>query len=210
MTRCSTGRRDQPIADPFAGLPRGCYRVILADPPWHFSTFSPKGQKKSASQHYDCMSVEDIAALPVRELADPSGCALFMWTTAPFLRAAFDVLEAWGFRYSTMGCWAKRTRRGGGWAIGTGYIYRGAVEPWLVGLIGKPERRHRGVRNLIDARLREHSRKPDQMRRDVERLFAGPYLELFARERAPGWDAWGNQVDRFSAPPLVQAMEVPS
>lgn len=187
-------------SDPFPGLPRQHYGVILADPPWSFTTFSAKGLKKSAQEHYGCMSLEAIKALPVRDLADPAGCALFMWTTAPFLRVAFDVLEAWGFRYSTAGTWAKQTSAGRGWAFGTGYVYRGAMEPWLVGLIGKPKRQSRGVRNLIAAPTREHSRKPDQMRVDVEALFPGPYLELFARERAPGWDAWGNQVDRFTAP----------
>ncbi len=188
------------MTNPFPDLQRQHYRVILADPPWAFGTFSKKGLVKSADQHYGTMSLDAIKALPVRDLADPAGCALFMWTTAPFLRASFDVLEAWGFRYSTAGCWAKRTRRGDGWAFGTGYIYRGAIEPWLVGVLGKPKRQSRSVRNLIAEPLREHSRKPDQMRVDVEALFPGPYLELFARERAPGWDAWGNQVDRFTAP----------
>lgn len=183
---------------PFAGLARQHYRVILADPPWAFSTYSAKGLKKSAQGHYDCMSLDDIKALPVRDLADPAGCALFMWTTAPFLPEAFNVMAAWGFRYSTMGCWAKQSSTGRGWAFGTGYVYRGAVEPWIVGALGKPARVSRGVRNLIAAPTREHSRKPDQMRADVMRLFGGPYLELFARERAPGWDAWGNQVDRFN------------
>lgn len=183
---------------PFDGLPLQHYGVILADPPWSFTTYSRKGLKKSADRHYSTMSLDAIKALPVRDLANPDGCALFLWTTAPFLPAAFDVLEAWGFRYSTMGCWAKRTKTGGGWAFGTGYLYRGAVEPWLVATRGKPQRISRSVRNLLTDPVREHSRKPDTMRQDVMQLFPGPYLELFARTRAPGWDAWGDQVDRFT------------
>ena len=182
---------------PFAGLARGHYRVIMADPPWAFSTFSEKGQAKSAQRHYGCMSLPDIAALPVGELADPAGCALFMWTTAPFLPQSVHVLQAWGFRYSTMGCWAKRTSTGKAWAFGTGYLYRGAVEPWLVGVLGKPERMSRSVRNLIDAPLREHSRKPDVVYDRIERYAEGPYLDLFGRQRREGWTVWGNEADKF-------------
>jgi N6-adenosine-specific RNA methylase IME4 len=75
-----------------------------------------------------------------------------------------------------------------------------AAEFDLVGTIGKPRVRSRSIRNLIAAPVREHSRKPDQLHADLEALYAGPYAELFARQRRPGWDAWGNDVDRFTSP----------
>ena len=75
----------------------------------------------------------------------------------------------------------------------------GDVEFYLVGTIGKPRVRSRSIRNLIAAPVREHSRKPDQLHADLEALYAGPYAELFARQRRPGWDAWGNDVDRFTS-----------
>ncbi len=77
------------------------YKVIYADPPWQFKTYSKKGLGKSADKHYPTMSLEDIKALPVSKLADKD-CALFMWTTIPFLRQSFDVMESWGFEYKTV------------------------------------------------------------------------------------------------------------
>jgi N6-adenosine-specific RNA methylase IME4 len=175
----------------------GGYRVILADPPWHFRLHSEKGEAKSPQAHYETMPIEEICALPVRGLADPAGCALVLWCTAPTLQLGMRVLEAWGFAYSSAGAWAKQGRAGGGWTFGTGYRYRSAAEFWLLGTMGQPTQKARNIRNLIVAPVREHSRKPDQMHEAIERQWPGPYVELFARHRRPGWDAWGNQVDRF-------------
>jgi len=172
----------------------GC---ILVDPPWRFALYPAKGEAKSPQAQYTTMSMQEIAALPVRALADPAGCALVMWCTAPILGHAIDVLRAWGFSYASAGAWAKRSRADGGWAFGTGYRYRSACEFWLLGTIGKPQQRARNVRNLIVAPVREHSRKPDEMHATLERQWAGPYLELFARERREGWTVWGNEVGKF-------------
>lgn len=181
---------------PFEGLSPFRYGALLADPPWSFDNFSARGEAKNPKAHYACMSVADIAALPVGHLAAPD-CALIMWATAPMLPAALEVMTAWGFTFKSAGSWAKRSRTGGKWAFGTGYCFRSAAEFYLLGTIGAPKVRSRSVRNLIVAPVREHSRKPDDMHRDVEALFAGPYAELFARQRRPGWDCWGNQADKF-------------
>lgn len=181
---------------PFGDLHQRAYGVILADPPWRFENFSEAGEEKAPQAHYACMDADDIAALPVDRLAAVD-CVLVMWATAPMLDVAFNVMAAWGFTFKTAGAWHKRTATGRHDAFGTGYIYRSAMEPWLVGTKGAPDIRVRDVRNLIVAPIREHSRKPDQMRHNIARQFHGPYAELFARERAPGWDAWGNQVGRF-------------
>lgn len=182
---------------PFGELVPGRYGAILADPPWRFLNHSAKGQKKNPVAHYPCMTIAELTALPVARLAAPD-CALVMWATAPLLDRAFDVMRAWGFTFKSAGAWAKQSRTGEKWTFGTGYVFRSAAEFYLVGTIGKPRVCSRSIRNLIAAPVREHSRKPDQMHNDVEQLYAGPYAELFARARRPGWDAWGNDVDRFT------------
>lgn len=183
---------------PFGDLIPLRYQTILLDPPWYFKNYSAKGEKKNPNAHYDCMSIDELRALPVGHLAAPA-CALTMWSTAPFLVESIELLRHWGFEYKSMGCWAKQSSTGKKWQFGTGYGYRSACEPWLLGTLGNPKRISRSVRNLIMAPVRDHSRKPDQMRLDLERLWPGPRCELFARQRHPGWDCWGLEVDKFSA-----------
>ena len=187
---------------PFVGLEPRKYRAILVDVPWHFKNYSRKGEAKNPKQHYECMDLQSIRRLPISGLAHPDGCALISWATAPLLPEAIEVMEAWGFTYKSAGAWAKQSSTGKKWAFGTGYCYRSAAEFWLLGTIGKPKQKVRNVRNLIVAPVREHSRKPDQMRRDIEALWDGPYCELFARESGSNknWTYWGNQVTKFNAP----------
>jgi len=182
-------------------LPLFHFGVILADPPWYFENYSEKGEGKNPVAHYDCMDLEAIKALPVGHHAKPD-CALFMWATAPMLPQAFEVMAAWGFAFKTAGAWAKESKTGEKIAFGNGYIYRSAAEFYLVGTLGKPKAKSHSVRNLIWEPVREHSRKPDQMHIDVEALFDGPYLELFARQQRPGWTAWGNQTEKFAPQPI--------
>lgn len=183
---------------PFQGLYQGTYRCILADPPWRFELYSEKGEGKSPQAHYECMAIEELVALPVATLAHPDGCALTMWATAPMLPDAIDLLRAWGFTYKSAGTWAKQSSTGRTWAFGTGYCYRSAAEFWLLGTRGDIWSQVRNVRNLIVAPVREHSRKPDRMHEDLERLWPGPRVELFARETRPGWDVWGNEPTKFN------------
>lgn len=186
-----------PAEWPFGDLQPGRYGAILADPPWRFLNRSAKGEVKNPVAHYPCMTIPELAKLPVSRLASPD-CALIMWATAPLLPQAIALLEAWGFTFKSAGAWAKQSSTGERWSFGTGYVFRSAAEFYLVGTIGKPRVRSRSIRNLIAAPVREHSRKPDQLHADLEALYAGPYAELFARQRRPGWDAWGNDVDRFT------------
>jgi N6-adenosine-specific RNA methylase IME4 len=184
----------------FGNLVPSNYRAILCDPPWSFTTYSEKGWHKTPHEQYSCMSLEDIKALPVNSLAAPD-CSLTMWTTAPMLPQAFEVLDAWGFKYKSAGAWAKQSRTGRKWAFGTGYCYRSAAEFWILGTIGKPKVQTHNVRNLIVDKIREHSRKPDEMRLNVEQLWEGPYCELFARDKSvDGWDFWGDEIGKFSPP----------
>lgn len=183
---------------PFGALTPLRYGVILADPAWMFALRSPKGEAKSPQAQYRCMPLADIQALPVSQLAAPD-CACIMWATAPILPQALATLDAWGFTFKSAGSWAKQSPTGASWGFGPGYIYRSAAEFWLLGTIGRPVQRSRSIRNLIVAPRREHSRKPDQMHTDIEALFDGPYVELFARSQRPGWDCWGNETTKFEA-----------
>lgn len=183
---------------PFGALVPGAYRCIIADPPWRFVTYSARGLRKSPQAHYDCMSLDAIKALPVRALAAPD-CLLWLWGTAPMVPAALAVMEAWGFAFVTQGGWAKQSRTGRCWHMGPGYRLRSAQEPYFIGAIGRPAQNARNIRNLIVAPVREHSRKPDQARRDCEAMADGPRAELFARETVPGWDAWGNEMGKLDA-----------
>jgi N6-adenosine-specific RNA methylase IME4 len=181
---------------PFPELMPLRYRAIIADPAWQFKLRSKKGEAKSPQAHYRCMPFDEMAALPVSHLA-ADDCALFMWAWAPMIPEALALMTAWGFKFKTMGTWAKQSSTGRKWHFGPGYILRGAAEYYMVGTIGKPQRKSKSVRNLIIAPVREHSRKPDNLHADVEALYDGPYAELFGRSRRQGWDAWGNQLDKF-------------
>jgi N6-adenosine-specific RNA methylase IME4 len=183
---------------PFGDLARGHYGVILADPPWLWSAWSPRGEAKSPQTHYMCMDLAAIQALPVAELA-ATDAALVMWATAPMLPQAIATLAAWGFEYKSAGAWAKRSKTGRRWHMGTGYVLRSAVEFWLIGTRGSPDALSRSVRNLIVAPVRQHSRKPPEAHHLCETLFSGPRLELFGRARRRGWDVWGNQTDLFTS-----------
>ena len=115
------------------------------------------------------------------------------------LPQAIGVMEAWGFAYKSAGAWAKQSSTGKAWQFGTGYCFRSAAEFYLLGTLGKPRQKARNVRNLIVAPVREHSRKPEQIYRDIEAMFDGPYLDLFARQSTPrqNWTYWGNETEKF-------------
>jgi N6-adenosine-specific RNA methylase IME4 len=173
-------------------------QVILCDPPWRFTVYK-EGSPKLPQAQYKCMSLEDLIeyrGMFEHLLADD--CVLVMWTTWPMLAAgqAHKVMEGWGFTPKTGGSWQKTTKHGK-MGFGTGYIYRGSTEPWLLGTRGHPKVKSKSVRNGIIAPLREHSRKPDQMHQDLEKLFAGPFMELFARSYRPGWLCIGDEVGKF-------------
>jgi N6-adenosine-specific RNA methylase IME4 len=190
-------------ADALSGLPRNSFAAICADPPWTFKTWSDTRQTRAAANHYDVMSLDDIGALPVGDLAKDDA-ALFLWATNPMLPQALNVMEAWGFTYKTVAfTWAKTTKKtdrswAPKWHIGLGYWTRANTESCLLGVRGNPKRVSQAVRQLIVAPLREHSRKPDEFFAGVEALVPGPYLELFSRQSRPGWSCWGNETTKFN------------
>lgn len=174
----------------------GQYQVIYADPPWRFATYSEKGKGKSAEQHYACMSLSDIAGLPIQKWAS-NDCALFLWATDPMLMDALCVAACWEFNYKTVAFTWVKTGKDNCRPIGCGYWTRANPEMCLLFTRGKPKRVARDVRQLVEAPRREHSRKPDEVRLAIERLMGDvPRLEMFARPPLPaGWDCWGNECD---------------
>ncbi|WP_082542430.1 MULTISPECIES: MT-A70 family methyltransferase [unclassified Mesorhizobium] len=182
---------------PFGELRPLSFGAIIADPPWQYDMRSDKGYGKSPEVHYDTMPEAEIAALPVGHLAGRD-CLLFLWSTWPHLPVAQRVMAAWGFSYKTGGSWTKRGSKGG-LAFGTGYILRSTTEPFLVGTIGEPTVSSKSVRNHIDAKRREHSRKPLEAREMVEKLLPRAFaIELFAREPWAGQKVWGLEAAKFS------------
>lgn len=196
---------------PFKGLVKNGYRVIAADPPWSFKARSDKGLGRSAERHYHCMNLDDIMAMPVRDLA-AKDCVLLMWVTDPMLQLSFKVAEAWGFKYSTVGFyWAKTNQDNETPFTGMGFWTRANPEQLLacgnnldddmsqVHLFtkGHPKRQSAAVKRLLVSQRREHSRKPEDFFTQTERLVNGPYIELFAREERSGWTTFGNEVGKF-------------
>lgn len=176
------------------------YRTIYADPPW---AERGAGQVvRGAQRHYPLMETKQIQALSfggvhVADLAEDNA-HLYLWATNNFLPDALEVIKAWRFEYKTCITWAKDK-------IGLGQYYRGQTEHCLFAVRGMvpyrsidgPEgpKRAQGS-TLITAPRGEHSVKPDRMRAMVEIVSAGPYLELFARHKMPGWDTIGNEALR--------------
>ena len=174
-------------------LPAGQYGAILADPAWAFRSYGGQDLAPTqGKQPYPVMSLADIKALPIAELAAPNAL-LFMWTVSHLQSAAFDVAAAWGFTpVSIAFIWDKGR-------MGMGYWTRQEAEVCHLFKRGKPKRIGKGVRQMIRSPRREHSRKPDETYGRIESLVGGPYLELFARQRRAGWSSWGSEVDKFEA-----------
>lgn len=178
---------------PFTGLQRGHYGVIYADPPWSFRTYGGDDTTphRTEVEPYSVMSLDDIRSLPLVGLA-AKDCVLFLWVIDPLLDAGIEVGKAWGFTYKTRAFeWLKTTKAGDAYAVSMGFWTRKQSESCLLFTRGRPVRRDKGVRAIIEAPRGAHSRKPDEAYRRIKRLVAGPYCELFATRRWPGWDGWG-------------------
>jgi N6-adenosine-specific RNA methylase IME4 len=150
-------------------------------------------QMSHPANHYPPMSLDEIKALPVAKLAFKD-CVLFLWTTVPLLRTTFDVLDAWRFEYQSGLAWDKEIP-------GLGYWVRGQHELLLLATKGKPPlpATENVPSSVMRERRREHSRKPEVSYAIIERMFPDlPKLELFARQKRPGWDVWGNETDKFT------------
>lgn len=144
------------------------------------------------------MSIDEIKALPVGELADKD-CALFMWLTFPCLYEALYVIKAWGFQYKTVAfVWVKQNRKSDGLFWGMGYWTRANAELCILATRGHPKRQSRRVHQIIVSHIEQHNKKPDEARDRIISLMGDlPRIELFARQSTQGWDVWGNEVNSY-------------
>ena len=173
-------------------LPNKTYSIIYADPPWSYKN---RGTRAAASKHYDTMTLEDMKRMPINGIASED-CTLFMWATFPMLKEALAVIEAWGFVYKTIAfCWIKQNRSGKGLFMGLGNWTRSNAEICLLATKGHPKRFGKAVRSTVLSPIQCHSKKPDAVRERIVELMGNlPRIELFARQTAPGWDTWGNEI----------------
>lgn len=162
------------------------YGTIYADPPWQYDNQSTRA---AMGNHYGGMTVDEICALPVRELAADDS-HLHLWTTNAFLFDCPRILAAWGFEFKSTFVWVKPQ-------MGIGNYWRNSHEILLTAVRGDAKRfNDHSMMSWLECPRSAHSSKPEQIRTYIERASPGPYLELFARRQAEGWSAWGNQIER--------------
>jgi N6-adenosine-specific RNA methylase IME4 len=190
------------------------FPVILADPPVPFKTWGarPGGvNSRTADAHYPTMSWEELYSIgPLVESVAADDCCLFLWLCQPLLLETLDLAKAWGFsKYVTKAfSWAKLTPAKTGFHVGMGYWTRANTEDVLLFTRGNPTRVRKDVYQLlatleatpydvptVNAPVSRHSQKPEVIQDRIERLVAGPYLELFARRQRPNWTCLGNEID---------------
>jgi N6-adenosine-specific RNA methylase IME4 len=160
------------------------------------ATRGERWARKNGRSPYAVMNNENIYNLPVENISDKN-CILFLWATYPKLHEALQTIKRWGFIYKTVAfTWVKQNKVSNGWHFGLGYWTRGNPEICLLATKGKPKRISKSVSNLTVSHLGEHSAKPPVIREKILQLVGDlPRIELFAREKAEGWDVLGNDID---------------
>ena len=170
------------------------YSIIYADPAWDYDgreQHNTKVGNKSVINHYPTMKLEEMKKLKVKEICDKD-CLLFMWTSSPHLPQAIELMNEWGFEYKTVAfIWDKQK-------VNPGYYTMSQCEICLVGKKGKipTPRGSRNVRQFLSEERTRHSTKPLEIRKRIEEMFpTQKKIELFSREKVPGWECWGNEVN---------------
>ncbi len=182
------------------------FKIIYADPAWTYRDKAVAGSR-GVGFKYDLMDVDAIKRLPVAEIA-ALDCALFLWATFPLLPDALEVLNAWGFHYKTAAfVWEKVSSRNGKLHWGMGSWTRANAEVCLLGVRGKPKRINAGVHQIVRTAVRDHSRKPDEVRNRIVQLMGDlSRVELFAREKTEGWAAVGRSIDGMDIVASIKAL----
>jgi len=179
------------------------YQIIYADPPWSYyndSNAKPDCTTIAGMRRppYPVMSSDKIMNLPVENITAES-CILLIWTTDYHLERCLNVIRRWGFKYKTIGfTWAKKNKQGGSVCFMGAYTMKSGIELCLLATKGKDAHRlvkEHNVKALVESQREAHSKKPDEVRDRIVRLFGDrPRIELFARQKVDGWDVWGNEV----------------
>ena len=184
------------------------YQIIYADPPWNYKVYSKKGLGRSAESHYPTMSIEDICALPVGNLADKD-CALFLWVTIPCLLEGLSVLKAWGFTYKTVGfVWVKQNRKADSLFWGMGYWTRSNVELCILATKGHPKRINAAVHQVIVSHIEEHSKKPQEARERMP-CTRSPYGKILSLPATLSPAGSKNRVSKSSMPSPSAPVRLP-
>ena len=185
------------------------YQIIYADPPWKFGSkqYRDGGRTfQDIEEKYNTMHIEDIEDIDINSITD-NDCACFMWSTDAHLKEAINLLEKWGFAYKTIAfVWLKKYNTGTTVVKFAPWTLK-STEICLLGIKGKmgKYKKSNKVRQFVEAERTIHSRKPDEVRDRIVKLFGDlPRIELFAREDKQlnfngktifdGWDVWGNEV----------------
>jgi N6-adenosine-specific RNA methylase IME4 len=166
----------------------GRFRIIVIDPPWQYEKRAEDITHRGRNPYPD-MDLAAIKALPVAARSE-TDCVLWLWTTNAFMREAYECLDAWGFTPKTILTWVKDR-------MGTGDWLRGRSEHCILAVRGRPTVTLTNQTTVLEAPLRQHSRKPDEFFALVESLCPGTKLEMFARQRRDGWQAWGAETEKF-------------
>jgi N6-adenosine-specific RNA methylase IME4 len=176
------------------------FGTILADPPWQFQNRTGKmAPEHKRLNRYDTMTLEDIKALPVHDIAKQTA-HLYLWVPNALLPEGLEVMKSWGFQYKSNIVWHKIRKDGGPDGRGVGFYFRNTTELILFGIRGKNARTLAPGRrqvNIIRTMKREHSRKPDEVYEIIKACSPGPHMELFARGPRKGWMAWGDQAEKY-------------
>jgi N6-adenosine-specific RNA methylase IME4 len=177
------------------------FPVIYADPPWPWEAWSDLASRKP-TDHYGTSTIDQIKTLPVAPLATDDA-VLLLWCTWPHIATGThaEVIRAWGFEPKTAAfVWIKQNESGEGLHTGMGYWTRANSEVCLFATKGAPSRLATDVHQVVLAPVGEHSVKPEEVRRRIERLLPGPYLELYGRRAVDSWTVWGNEIKRADFP----------
>jgi N6-adenosine-specific RNA methylase IME4 len=166
------------------------HRVLVADPPWRFGDKLP-GPGRGAEKHYPTLSLPDLCNFQIPAMH--ADAVLLLWRVASMQQEALDVVRAWGFTVKSEMVWLKRTATGRRW-FGMGRQVRMEHETCLIATRGRNLTLVRDVRSTFEAPAGRHSAKPDAFFNIIERLYPGPYAELFARRVRPGWTCIGNEI----------------
>ncbi|WIV11166.1 MT-A70 family methyltransferase [Proteiniborus sp. MB09-C3] len=182
-------------------FPSKKYHVIYADPPWKYGSkkYQDNGRDfdKLEDNHYQTMTLEEFKKLPVQDIAERD-CICFMWVTDSHLKEGIKLLEAWGFKYKTIGFnWIKKYESGETCVNFAPWTLK-SWELCLIGVKGSMGKYKiaNNVKGLLKEIRTKHSKKPEEARKRIEKLFGNiSKIELFAREKVEGWDCWGNEVN---------------
>ncbi|MFZ2992642.1 MAG: MT-A70 family methyltransferase [Microgenomates group bacterium] len=180
------------------------YDIIYADPAWEYkeSGGGVRGTAGLKTTYDGTMSTDDICKIPVKGISSENAI-LFLWATFPKLEEAMRVTKEWGFVYYGLGFnWIKKNKKTDSLFWGMGYYTRQNPEVCLIGVKKNKKTRikpiSRGVHSVIMSSIREHSRKPSEVREGIVKICGDlPRIELFSREIVEGWDSWGNQVEKY-------------